>query len=119
MTCGIDIVEIARIKQLAARHGASLGRFYTEQELAYCHSRGKGTYASLAAIFAAKEAFWKACRTGFREGAWTDVEVGHDELGAPYFLIHGRLKEWTDCRGVPALSLAHDGAYAIAQVVWP
>ena len=34
MHCGTDIVQINRIADMAARHGRSLGRFFTEQELA-------------------------------------------------------------------------------------
>ena len=85
MHCGTDIVQISRIADMAARHGRSLGRFFTEQELAYCQ-RNDGTWRaeSLAGIFAAKEALFKALGTGFRQGKWTDVEVCHDSLGAPY-----------------------------------
>lgn len=119
MTCGIDIVEISRMERLVLRHGASLGRFFTTEEMAYCAGRGRGKYASFAAIYAAKEAYWKACRTGFRQGRWTDVEVAHDELGAPYFVFYGKQAETMKDREYPALSLAHDGAYAIAQVVLP
>ena len=119
MTCGIDIVEIKRIENWAVTRGNSLSRFYTEGELAYCESRGPGKYASLAGIFAAKEAFWKAVGTGFRQGKWQDVEVAHDDLGAPRFILHGPYGAVAELRSLPALSIAHDGAYAIAQVVWP
>lgn len=118
MTCGVDIVEIGRMEKLVCTRGQSLQRLFTEQEITYCRSRGKGQYASFAAIFAAKEAFWKACRTGFRKGAWTDVEVRHDELGAPSFVLHGACAVLLEKRGELSLSLAHDGQYAIAQVVW-
>lgn len=120
MFCGIDIVEISRIEDMAARHGNSLGRFFTAGELLYCAKREKTQYASLAGIFAAKEAFFKALGTGFRGGKWTDVEVSHTEEGAPYFILHGYYAAAAAERStaVPALSISHDGAYAIAQVSW-
>ena len=121
MFCGIDIVEISRIKELADRQPQSLARFFTKEELAHCATRQKTKYASLAGIFAAKEAFFKALGTGFRKGKWTDVEVLHTEYGAPYFHLTGEYAvaaaEWSTAD--PALSISHDGAYAIAQVVWP
>lgn len=120
MTCGIDIVRISRIEQMAERHQASLRRFFTEGELAYSRTRGQQQYASLAGIFAAKEAFFKALGTGFRRGRWTDVEVCHTDLGAPVFRLHGWYAEAAAAGSpaVPALSISHDGDYAVAQVVW-
>lgn len=119
MRCGIDIVQISRIEDMACRHERSLRKFFTEAELAYCRRRQQQQYASLAGIFAAKEALFKALGTGFRQGKWTDVEVSHTELGAPVFVLHGWYKEAAAAisRELPALSISHDGAYAIAQVV--
>ena len=66
MHCGTDIVQISRIADMAARHGRSLGRFFTEQELSYCQrSDGAWRTESLAGIFAAKEALFKALGTAF------------------------------------------------------
>lgn len=119
MRCGIDIVQISRIEDMACRHERSLGKFFTEAELVYCRCRQRQQYASLAGIFAAKEAFFKALGTGFRQGKWTDVEVSHTELGAPVFILHGYYKEAAAaiCPTAPALSVSHDGDYAVAQVV--
>ena len=119
MVCGIDIVQISRIEEMARRHEGSLGRFFTEAELAYCSARKRQAYASMAGIFAAKEAFFKALGTGFRRGKWTDVEVGHTELGAPVLVLHGYYAKIVAGQGArPALSISHDGDYAVAQVVW-
>ena len=119
MHCGTDIVQISRIADMAARHGRSLGRFFTEQELAYCQ-RTDGTWRteSLAGIFAAKEALFKALGTGFRQGKWTDVEVCQDSLGAPYYQLHGYYAQAVGQDSqLPSLSIAHDGDYAIAFTV--
>lgn len=121
MRCGIDIVQISRIEEMAARHEGSLQRFFTSGELLYCQKRGYARASSLAGIFAAKEAFFKALGTGFRAGKWTDVEIGHTEYGAPYYLFHGYYRDAAAqvSAAMPALSISHDGDYAIAQVVWP
>lgn len=120
MYCGTDIVQVSRIQALAERHAASLPRFFTDQELAYCRKKdGTYRYESLAAIFAAKEALFKALGTGFRKGTWKDVEVCHDELGAPFFRFTGYYQAAVAKRAVqtPSLSLAHDGGYALAFVL--
>lgn len=120
MHAGIDIVLIRRIEKMATVHRSALGRFFTEQEIAYCQERGAAQYTSFAGIFAAKEAFYKALGTGFRTGKWTDVEVRHTDLGAPYLCFYNTyeeiMKEYPDQR--PAVSISHDGEYAIAQVIW-
>lgn len=119
MRCGTDMVQISRIDDLVRRHERSLGRFFTERELAYCHGETAWRTESLAGIFAAKEALFKALGTGFRQGKWTDVEVVHDELGSPQFYFHGFYAEAVrdkSCQ-TPALSIAHDGDYAVAFVV--
>jgi holo-[acyl-carrier protein] synthase len=121
MFTGVDIVQISRIDDLISRHGPVLKRFFTEQELAYCQDRGKGQAASMAGIFAAKEALFKALGTGFRQGKWTDVEVVHDEWGAPHFRFYGFYAEAVPKRSphTAALSISHDGDYAIAYVILP
>lgn len=121
MFCGIDIVEISRIEDMAVRHEKSLRRLFTTNELAYCAARERAKYASMAGIFAAKEAFLKALGTGFRSGKWTDIEVLHTDYGAPYLHITGEHAVAAAARSAadPALSISHDGAYAVAQVVWP
>lgn len=120
MYAGVDIIQINRMEQLAARRGTSLERVFTQQELAYCQNRGSSRYASLAAMFAAKEAFFKALGTGFRQGKWTDVEICHTDLGKPYFKLYGYYAATAAdySNHEPALSISHDGEYAIAQVVW-
>lgn len=119
MVCGIDIVEVCRIAAWIETRERALGRFFTAQELAYSARHVKTRAATLAGIFAAKEAFYKALGTGFRQGKWTDAEVAHTDLGAPYFIFHGLyvslVSQYAES---PALSISHDGAYAIAQVVW-
>ncbi|NIP81932.1 MAG: holo-[acyl-carrier-protein] synthase, partial [Gemmatimonadetes bacterium] len=79
---GMDVVEIDRIRRLHQRWGAPrLGRVFTDGELEYCLDRADPA-PSLAARFAAKEAFYKALGTGWgRAGALRDVEVRRDAAG--------------------------------------
>ena len=47
--------------------------------------------ATLAKLYAAKEAFVKALGIGFRDGIYLqDIQVLHDQLGKPYFKISGK-----------------------------
>ena len=119
ITIGIDAVEINRVKKAIERHPSFQKRFYTEREEAYALSRKTHAFESFASSFAAKEAFYKAMRTGFREGAWKEVEVLRDEYGAPYIVLHGRTKEMAEERGIVeiCLSVTHTREFALAEVL--
>lgn len=72
----------------------------------------------MAAAFAAKEAFSKALGTGVRNFKLQEVSVGHDALGAPYFVFTGSAKEIVEERGLTfSLSLTHTDQVAAAFVV--
>ena len=69
---GHDLIEIGRIEAVWKRNGQRfLDRIYTEEELEYCLSQAQ-PLPSLAARFAAKEAFQKVWPRVHR---WKDVWV--------------------------------------------
>lgn len=114
---GTDVVELDHFAKVveASREGF-LERLFTRQEIDYCE-RFKENMASYAAVFAAKEAFLKALRTGLAPGMrWTDVEVVHERSGAPSILAHGRAAELLG-EGVSHVSLSHSRRAAAAVVV--
>ena len=117
---GIDIIEVARIREVLERTPRFRERVFTPAERAYCDSRGAVAAQHYAARFAAKEAALKALQTGWRGGiSWQDVEVASRESGAPYLVLHGPVLELFNNSGaaVAHLSLSHTTEHAIAQVV--
>lgn len=135
LTTGIDIIEIPRVQQAVERWGRRfLQRVYTAGELADCGfaTGAGGSYASLAARWAAKEAAAKALGVGLRGlgGAapalaalhsvgWTEIEVVRGTLGRPTLRLHGSAAGVATALGLAefALSLSHARAYAVASVV--
>jgi holo-[acyl-carrier protein] synthase len=117
---GIDIIEVARIREVLLRTPRFRERVFTAAEQAYCDSRGAVAAQHYAARFAAKEAALKALQTGWRGGiGWQDVEVASRESGAPYLILSGVVLELFNSSGANAthLSLSHTTEHAIAQVV--
>ena len=117
---GIDIIEVARIREVLARTPRFRERVFTAAEREYCDSRGAVAAQHYAARFAAKEAALKALQTGWRGGiSWQDVEVAARESGAPYLVLHGPVQELFNNSGATAahLSISHTSEHAIAQVV--
>jgi holo-[acyl-carrier protein] synthase len=95
-------------------------KIYTSAEQLYC-DQGKVTrYQRFAARFAAKEAFFKALGTGYRYGmAFHEIEVMNDELGKPYIVLHGKVKEYLEKEGVSIihLTISHVKEMASAFVI--
>jgi len=120
ISIGIDIIEVARIREVLLRSPRFRERVFTTAERAYCDSRGVAAAQHYAARFAAKEAALKALQTGWRGGiGWQDVEIGSLESGAPILIFHGLVRELFEKSGATAahLSLSHTSEHAIAQVV--
>ena len=117
---GIDIIEVARIREVLLRTPRFRERVFTAAERAYCDSRGAVAAQHYAARFAAKEAALKALQTGWRGGiSWQDVEIASRDSGAPYLILHGPVQELFISSGASSahLSMSHTSEHAIAQVV--
>ena len=119
MKLGNDIIEIERIRQAIERSSLFVERVYTPHEIDYCESRNKGIYESFAGIYAAKEAFIKALGTGMRHGSWQDIEIYHDELGAPLIRLQDTFKNIYEISGYTNIhvSISHCKEYAMSTVI--
>lgn len=121
LRCGVDIVEVRRVREAVERHGERfLTRVYTPGEIAYCEARGAGRFQSYAARFAAKEAAAKALGIGIGDGvSLAEIEVVREERGEPSLRFHGRTGEMARRLGLGgcALSLSHTREHAVAMVV--
>ena len=111
---GLDLCGIARMEE-AGGHAHFLERVFTPAELAYAESRGAARAASLAGMWAAKEALLKALGTGIAF-PMTDAEIAHDAAGAPFYRLHGEAA--ARCGGaIPRLSVTHEAGMAAAVCV--
>lgn len=120
VSIGIDIIEVARIREVLLRTPRFTERVFTRAEREYCDSRGVVAAQHYAARFAAKEAALKALQTGWRGGiSWQDVEVSARDSGAPYLIFSGEVLAIFKRFKATAthLSLSHTSEHAIAQVI--
>ncbi len=117
---GIDICEVARVRDAIERFGQRfLKRVFTQAEREYCDSK-RNRIERYAARFAAKEAAMKAIGTGLRRGVtWQDFEVGREPGGRPTIQIRGKAGEFAAKLGMKraALSITHTKEQAMAQVI--
>ncbi|HOQ06926.1 MAG TPA: holo-ACP synthase [Clostridiales bacterium] len=118
--CGVDIIEIDRIRKSLEELESFRNRVFTGHEISYCEGRNRARYESYAARFAAKEAVLKALGTGMSDGLeWKDIEIRNDEKGKPGVFLTGRALEIFRTMGALSIdiSLSHCGSYAVAFVV--
>ena len=117
---GVDMAEVARVREAMERHGERfLRRVFTPGEISYCR-RFKDASERFAARFAVKEAAMKALGTGWRRGvSWQDFEVSNLPSGKPCLRLSGKALEICHSLGGSCVlvSLTHTGAYALAQVI--
>jgi len=121
VSIGIDIVEVYRIAETLARTPRFGERVFTDREREYCDAKGAAAAQSYAGRYAAKEAFLKALKTGWRgKITWRDIEIVSDDQGAPSLNISGEASVlFTKTGAVRAhLSISHTSEHAVAQVVF-
>ena len=114
---GTDIIEVDRVAKAISQE-AFKKKVFSDREIAYCETQKKEE--SFAARFAAKEAFFKALGTGWRDGMGiTEVEILNDSLGKPEIHLSGKAKEVFEQKGGTHIhvSLSHIKTQAIAYVI--
>jgi len=120
LSIGIDIVEVYRIRETLARTPRFGERVFTEAEREYCDAKGAAAAQSYAARFAAKEAFLKALRTGWRgKITWQDMEIVAEPNGGPLMEVKGEAARLMTELGAARihLSMSHTTEHAIAQII--
>ena len=110
---GIDVVKIARIERLKERFGdKALERFLNEDEIKLASSS-----TSHAGYWAAKEAISKALGVGISaKCSFFDIKLYKNKNKAPYFTLSKHIVEEFNITDT-ALSITHDGEYAVAVAV--
>ncbi len=117
---GTDIVEIARIEKLCARHAKRFAmRILTPDEFAI-FEKSNNQVRYLAKRFAVKEAAAKALGTGIAKG----ISFGHfhtqnDAAGKPLLNFSGVADTIAKQKGVSQiwLTIADEKHYAVATVI--
>jgi holo-[acyl-carrier protein] synthase len=119
---GIDLVNIARLQQVMARHAAFLDDVFTEQERVFCLARAH-PQRHLAGRFAVKEACLKALGLGLGttglDRVLREIEVLPTTSGTQQLILHGWAKRLSRKKHIiqSTVSISHSADFAIAIVV--
>ena len=120
ISTGIDIVEVYRIAETMTRTPRFAERVFTSGEREYCDAKGAAAAQSYAGRFAAKEAFLKAIKTGWRgKITWHDIEIVNDSDGVPSLQVRAEAARILTERGaeIAHLSISHTAEHAVAHVI--
>ena len=113
---GLDMTEIDRIKR-SMKNERFCRRVLGEREYRQLMDRGMPA-ESVAASFAAKEAFGKALGTGIRGLSLREAELLRRENGEPYLCLSGSAAELAQKRGLCfCVSITHTKTCAAAVVL--
>ncbi len=107
---GIDIVNIKRFEKFLNKYeNRALERFLTPSEISLVNSTN-----TAAGFFASKEAISKALGSGIsKECGFKDIIIYKDNKNAPYFTLTKKIVDKYKITNT-ALSITHDGGFAIA-----
>ena len=100
MNIGIDVVECDRVG------GIVNDKVFSMEELKYIQSKNSAL-STIAGLFAAKEAYFKAKGTGIIKSELPKVIVGHHDNGQPYYVNEPE----------SALSISHTNSTAVAVCI--
>ncbi len=116
---GIDQIEVDRVAEKIGKESGFRELVFSKTEIEYCEAK-TNKFEHYAARFAAKEAFFKAMGTGWRNGtAFNEIEITNNEEGKPgiSFLGKSRLSIAELKLGKISVSLSHLKTMASAVVL--
>ena len=113
---GTDIAETDRIAKAIEKEQGFRELVFSKNEIAYCEPK-TNKYQHYAARFAAKEAFFTAMGTGWKNGtAFNEVETVNNENGKPELKLLGKTAISIGVMKIH-VSLSHIKSTATAVVV--
>jgi holo-[acyl-carrier protein] synthase len=116
---GIDLIEVERVAEKIGKLSGFRELVFSKNEIEYCELRAN-KFEHYAARFAAKEAFFKAIGTGWRDGtAFNEIEIINEENGKPVISFLGKTAASVSKLnlGKIAVSLSHLKTMATAIVI--
>lgn len=115
---GIDIIHVDRMEKWLNR-SQLLERFFHPDELISALAKGAGAAMSLAARFAAKEAFGKALGTGLANIKLKDIMIINNHNGKPEITLFGTARKALENSGAQKahISLTHERENAVAMII--
>jgi len=114
---GIDQIEVERVAEKIGKNSGFRELVFSASEISYCETK-RNKFEHYAARFAAKEAFFKAMGTGWRNGtAFNEIETTNDEQGKPLLGFLGKTAMAIESLGLGNISVSLSHVKTIASAI--
>ena len=116
---GTDMIEVERVAEKISKDAGFKELVFSQNEIDCCEAKAN-KHEHYAARFAAKEAFFKALGTGWKNGtAFNEIEITNNEAGKPEITFLGNTADTIAEMqlGKIAVSLSHLKTMASAVVI--
>lgn len=116
---GIDMIETQRVEAKILKESGFREMVFSEKEITYCETKAN-KFEHYAARFAAKEAFFKALGTGWKNGtSFNELEITNEDSGKPGLTLLGETAKTIESMAIGkiSVSLSHLKEIAAAVVV--
>ena len=114
---GIDQIEVERVAEKIGKKAGFRELVFSPGEIEYCEKK-KNRHEHYAARFAAKEAFFKAIGTGWRNGsAFNEIEIINDINVKPSLSLLGNTAISVRKLGLGKISVSLSHLKSIASAI--
>ena len=116
---GIDMIETQRVEAKISKESGFREMVFSANEIEYCETKAN-KFEHYAARFAAKEAFFKALGTGWKNGtSFNEIEITNEDSGKPELVLLGETAKTIHSMSIGkiSVSLSHLKDIAAAVVV--
>jgi len=113
------MIETQRVKAKISKESGFREMVFSENEIKYCEAKAN-KFEHYAARFAAKEAFFKALGTGWKNGtSFNEIEITNEDSGKPELVLLGETAKTIGPMSIGkiSVSLSHLKDIAAAVVV--
>ncbi|KAA2255352.1 holo-ACP synthase [Solihabitans fulvus] len=116
---GVDLVPLSRVEDILRSATPHLHRLLSDTEISLSRNDSGFDHAGIAGRLAAKEAVFKVLHTERETLPWLGVEILRGRGGWPEVQLSGRARRLAHQARLDtiAVSITHDGPFAVAVVV--
>jgi holo-[acyl-carrier protein] synthase len=114
---GTDMIEVDRIASKIGKEKGFREMVFSPSEIQYCEALPH-KFEHYAARFSAKEAFFKALGTGWKNGtAFHEIQVTNDQEGKPTISLLGLTAQTLSKAGIEKIHVSMSHLKSIASAV--
>lgn len=111
------MIETERVEAKISKESGFREMVFSENEIKYCETKAN-KFEHYAARFAAKEAFFKALGTGWKNGtSFNEIEITNEDSGKPELVLIGETAKTIAAMSIGKISVSLSHLKDVAAAV--